>query len=76
MNETYVRKGDRVDNLTVVERPEPERVCPLNAERWLENGDGNDKVTGQDDVLVKVNIQSMGTELLAQDVQLLEVSAR
>lgn len=66
-----VGDSDGGDDLAGVERPQAERVGLLDAERrdGLEDGHGDDKVRGQHDVVLKVDAQAVGAELLAEDVE-------
>lgn len=63
--------GDGADDLAGAEFPEAECVGlldPTDRSR-LENGNWDDEVGCQDDVVLPVNGQTMGTELLAKNVE-------
>ena len=67
---SYVRKSNGVDDLAVVKTPKSQGVRPLDTQSRLQNGNRNDKVGGQDDVVLPVNIKTVRRELLAEDVEL------
>jgi hypothetical protein len=66
-----VGDGGCADNFTGGELPEAECVGFLDAGygRWLEDGDRDDEVGGQDDVGFVVDGEPVRTELLAEDVE-------
>ena len=41
----------------------------LDAQGRLENGQGNDEVAGEEDVVLPVDTQAVGRELLPEDVE-------
>jgi hypothetical protein len=67
---TYVGESDGADDLAVVEAPETQSVGPLDAESGLQDGDGDDKVRGQDNVVLPVDVESVRGELLSENVEL------
>jgi hypothetical protein len=67
---TYVGESDGADDLAVVEAPETQSVGPLDAQSGLQDGDGNDEVRGQDDVVLPIDVESVRGELLSENVEL------
>jgi hypothetical protein len=71
LDSSAVGDGDGRDDFARVELPEAKRVCFLDAHgrSRLEDRDGDDKVGGQDELLVEVDGQTVRRELLAEDVE-------
>lgn len=66
---THVRDGDGRNDRPVRQVPQSQGAGLLNTQGRLEDRDGNNKVRGQDDALIEVNSQTVGAELLAENVQ-------
>ena len=66
-----VGNGDSADDLAGIEFPKAESISLLDSKRRgrLENGDGNNEVRGEDELLVPVNGETVWAELLAENVQ-------
>lgn len=60
------------DNLAVIKAPEAESVGFLDTKGGdrLENAQGHDKIGSEDNVLLKVDRQAVGAELLFKNVEL------
>ena len=71
LNAGAVGDRDGGDDLAGGKFPEAQCVGLLDAgcRGGLEDGDGYDEVAGQYDVLVEVDAQAVGRELLAKDVE-------
>lgn len=63
-----VGDGDGADDLAGGESPETESVGGLDTESWLQGGEWDNEVGGQDDVLVKVNGETVGAKLILENV--------
>lgn len=74
--ETHIRDGDGGDNLAIVQSPQTQSVGLLNAQSrdGLQNAERDDKVRGEDEVLLKVDTQAVRAELLSKNVELAFVS--
>jgi hypothetical protein len=66
-----IRDSDSGDDLATIEFPQTESVSLLDADgaSRLEDGDRDNKVGSQYDLLIEVDGQTMGRELLAEDVE-------
>lgn len=69
LDSAAVWDGDGGDDGPGGEAPETQRVCLLDAVGGLEDGQGDDEIRGQDDVLVKVDAQTVRGELFAKNVE-------
>lgn len=71
LDTSAVGDGDGADDLARAEFPETEGVGLLNAvdAGGFEDGDWDDEVRGQDDVLLEIDAEAVRAELLAKDVQ-------
>lgn len=69
LNTGAVGDGDGRDDGPVLEVPEPESRSLLDAESGLENAERHNKVRSQDDLLLKVDAEAVGVELLAENVE-------
>lgn len=63
--------GDRADDLAGAQLPQAEGVGLLDTVDGsrLEDGDWDDEVRGQDDVVLEINGEAMGAELLAENIE-------
>lgn len=63
---------NRRDDSAAVQGPQAESVGLLNAKsgHGLKNSEGNDKVGSEHDVVLEVDAQAVGAELLSKNVKL------
>lgn len=69
LNATTIGNSDGVGDSTVRKPPEAKSIGSLNTKSRLENGDRNDKVRGKDQIVLKIDGETVGRELLAENVQ-------
>lgn len=69
LEDTHLGDGDGRDDGASVEVPQAQGIGLLDTKSGLENGDGNDKVRGENNLLVKVDAEAVGRELLAENVE-------
>lgn len=74
LDTSAVGNGDGADDLAAGQSPEAKSVGLLNAEGrdGLENAQRHDKIGSQYDILLKVNAQTVRSELRSENVELLE----
>ncbi len=66
---TYVGDGNGADDRASIQLPKTQSVVMLDPKRRLEDGNGNDEVGGEKDVLFPINRQTMGIEWLFDNIE-------
>ena len=69
LNTLTVGDGDGGENLAAIEVPKTESVSPLDTSSGLKDGQRDDEVRGEDELVLPVDAQTMGRELLLKDVE-------
>jgi hypothetical protein len=69
LNSTTIWDFNRADDSSGWQVPEAESVGMLDSQAGLQDGDRNDEVRCQDDVLLPVDTETVGRELLAENVE-------
>ena len=66
---THIRNRQRTNNTPLPQIPKPQRIRALLARSRLQNAQRHDKIARQNHVLVPIDCQPVGGELLAEDVE-------
>ena len=66
---TYIWNSNGADNLSVVISPETKGVVTVDTKSRLENGNRDNEIRSQDEVLLEIDCESVRVELLSQDVK-------
>jgi len=69
LNTAAVGNRDGADDGSCVQFPKAESVSVLDTERRFQDGDRDDEVGCQHHVVLEIDAQTMGRELLAQNVE-------
>lgn len=69
LDASTVGNGDGGDDGAVRQLPQTEGVGPLNAKSGLQDAERDHEVRSQDDVVIPVNGETMGIELLPKNVE-------
>ena len=67
--EAYVGDGDGRQNLASREVPETKSISILSAQARLEDAKRDNEIRGQDKILLEVDGEAVGRELLAENVE-------
>jgi len=67
--EAYVGDGDGRQNLASREVPETKSISILSAQARLEDAKRDNEIRGQDKILLEVDGETVGRELLAENVE-------